>query len=283
MSFSPDGRTIVTGGIDGVTTTRDGFTGSELYRLTGHRGQVQALAFSTDGRTLATGAADGTARIWSTASHRLEHTLTSPDGIVRSIAIGQDGRLVAVGGTSTVTIWDVASERPLQSLLLGPLRKGDVLTRVAFSADGSHVAASGGITANVWATESGKLVSRLSGHLARVNAIAFSPSTGTKVATASDDGTVRLWDVTSGRVLLTLSVGVGEQMLDVTFSRDGNYLLTTGKENLRPYPLGVAQLLRVARSLVQRSLTSDECQKYLDQSACPPLPEASDVGMLPAR
>ncbi len=268
-SFSPDGRTIVTGGIDGTTTVWDGANGNELGRLVGHRGAVLTLAFSDDGRLLATGGADGTARTWSVASRRPEHTVLTQDGNVRTVALTSNGTLLATGGDSAVKIWDIASKRLLRSL-----PQGGPVTHVTFHPDGSQVAAAGGIMAHIWEATSGRLVSRLSGHVAGVNAVAFRPSVPSSVATASGDGTVRLWNVASGNVLLNLSVGVGEPMVDVRFSRDGNYLLTTG-QNLRLYPVGVDELLRVARRFVKRSLTVQECVKYLQQSPCPALPSLS--------
>ena len=48
-SFSPDGRTIATGGADGITTLCDGATGHAVERFRGHHGPVQTLAFSDDG------------------------------------------------------------------------------------------------------------------------------------------------------------------------------------------------------------------------------------------
>jgi hypothetical protein len=271
-SFSPDGRTIAAGGTDGVTTLLDSVAGHELTRLRGHCGRVLALAFSEDGLLLATGGADGTTRIWSVALNRLEHAISTRDGAVRSVALASKGMRLATGGDSGAKIWDIGSGRLLRSI-----PHNGVVTRVAFRPDASQVAVAGGIIANIWDTTSGRLISGLPGHVAGVNAAAFRPPLGKDVATASGDGTVRLWDVDSGKVLLSLWVGVGEPMMDVRFSRDGNYLLTTGEQNLRLYPLAVEDLLRVAHGFVTRSLTAEECRKYLRRTPCPALPSSPTV------
>ena len=64
-----------------------------------------------------------------------------------------------------------------------------------------------------------ELVGTLQGHSSGVNSVSFSPD-GTKVASGSDDETVKLWDVTSGECLQTLE-GHSSDVNSVSFSPDG--------------------------------------------------------------
>jgi WD40 repeat protein len=53
--------------------------------------------------------------------------------------------------------------------------------------------------------------------------------TGNRLATASDDGSVKLWDVTTGQDVLTLT-GHDGPVLDVTFRADGKRIASGGSD-----------------------------------------------------
>jgi hypothetical protein len=83
------------------------------------------------------------------------------------------------------------------------------------------------------------------------------------------DGLVRLWDVSTGDMLVELRVDANQAFV-VEFSPDGRYLYYPDTGNVvRRFPLDVDELVGLAESRLTRGFTADECRRYLRSADCP--------------
>lgn len=76
LEWSPDGRFVVTVGVDGMVVLWDAVTGAELARGTGHGSTIWSVTWSPDSRRLATGSLDGSAKVWSVSAEAVEEVMS---------------------------------------------------------------------------------------------------------------------------------------------------------------------------------------------------------------
>ena len=108
VAFSPDGKTLASGGGDNVIHLWDIGTGKRKMTLTGHTHWGFSLAFSPDGKTLASGSVDSNIRLWDPHTGKHKKTLTGHGKWVRSIAFSSDGKtLVSGSDDGSVLIWEI--------------------------------------------------------------------------------------------------------------------------------------------------------------------------------
>ena len=108
VAFSPDGKTLASGGGDNVIHLWDMDTGKRKMTLVGHTHWVFSLAFSPDGKTLASGSVDSDIRLWDPHTGQHKKTLTGHGDWVRSIAFSPDGKtLVSGSDDGSVLLWKI--------------------------------------------------------------------------------------------------------------------------------------------------------------------------------
>lgn len=123
LAFSPDGKTLVTGGqIDGLLRVFDVATGKQRRRMQWHHDYIRRIIVAPDNRTLISAGQQGDElHIGNLESGELSHSITERNKYVEDIALSPDGKsLVVVGhqfGVGGVAeIYDVSSGKRVRSL-----------------------------------------------------------------------------------------------------------------------------------------------------------------------
>jgi WD40 repeat protein/DNA-binding SARP family transcriptional activator len=234
LAFSRDGGSLASVSDDRTAILWDVATGKTRETLRGHAGSVTGVAFSPDGRTLYTSSLDDSVIAWDlTRTRGLVRRLTGAAGPIVGVAFSpRDSNLLALAQRQgPVTLWDLAKHvRVGNSLDV----TGGAANAVAFSPDGRTLAAADGDGTVVLfdvATHArvGRPLHPPYGPVTAefqsrdINGIAFSRD-GRLLATAGNEGSVVVWDLTR-RVPIghPLHPG-GNSVTAVAFSPDGRKL-----------------------------------------------------------
>ena len=138
VSFSPDGKTIASGGRDGTVRMWDVETRVALmWNYTKDAISVDSLSFSPDGKTIASGDWHGTVRMWDAQTGiEIRRFIGHTDWVV-SLSFSPDGKTVASGGRDgTVRMWDVETGIEIRRLI----GHTGQINSVSFSPDGQTIA-----------------------------------------------------------------------------------------------------------------------------------------------
>ena len=220
VAFSRDGSRLVSVSADNTILIWNTATGDVETKLGDPTHSVRSVAFSSDGSRLVSGSLDQTVRIWNTTTGALQAEPKGHTKSVTSIAFSEDGtRIISGSADRTVRIWNATTGQE-ELCLIGHM---NMVSSVAFSRDGTQVvsSASDDYTVRIWDATIGnkseatgneseatgneseseakprEAKARLKGHTQSVKSVAFSQD-GSTVVSASDDKTVRIWNVAAG-------------------------------------------------------------------------------------
>jgi len=243
LATSPDGSTLLTGMQDGSLILWDLQSTDMAAQFKAESGPVCGcgVALSPDGKLLASSADGNKVLVWEIPSGRLLFTLNHPSP-VGGVAFHPTKPELLTTSSLTLYRWNMVTGGLIDTS--SDVSDNTNLYPVAYSHDGQMVAAGNG-GGDIMFFEEGKLTGILSikyevntgdgiyrnpmAHLQPVNSLAFSPDDRLLVSSSADQ-TARVWDVTTGALLQTLTEHT-QSVTQAIFSSDGEKILTSSDDH----------------------------------------------------
>lgn len=234
VAFSPDGRSLATGGDLGVVHTWDADTGKPIASYVGHQGAIQDIAFASDDE-LVSAAADKQAVVWNLHPQwqleRVIGNINDPATLIDRVAaldFSEDGKLLAAGGGvasrgGEIKIFNTADGSLLRSME-DPHTDG--VNAVAFSPDGEYLAsASADKYVKKFSVATGEQLMQFEGHTNHVLGVSWR-SGGRILASAGADSTIAIWNAENGDRIRSIA-GYQKQVTSLRFIGQSQFVISS--------------------------------------------------------
>jgi WD40 repeat protein len=219
VAFSADGKYVASSADETTIRLWNASDHSLVRELTGQGAPSRGLDVSPDGVFVAAGADNGMLRIWKVVDGTEVSSFKAHDTPIFLLVYSTDGSKIVTAATDrTVKVWR-ASDGVSTKTVTPPSPDDSIIDVSPNLAYVAFYGADKGVT--VVSLDANRPVATLSGHNYDLRAGAFSPD-GELLALGSTDGSVRLWDATSGKMVRELKAGNAVSRL--RFSSDGKLL-----------------------------------------------------------
>ena len=227
VEFCPDGEYIAVVGDDYAIDIFSLTSKERVQHFTGFTDSVTEIACSPDGKLIVGASYDFKVLLWDRNSEDPLCTLEF-DFLQRCLGFTRDGKRLMVGGGECIKVYIV--EDLIRGKKSPDIRKlGYEIREISASPDGQRVATALWDDTILITNNEYEEPSHFEGHLDGILGVAFNAG-GTRLASISDDLTIRLWDTETSREILALG-RFNPFLYNITFSKDSDKLFVLGTTN----------------------------------------------------
>ncbi|KAJ2546726.1 hypothetical protein EV175_005493 [Coemansia sp. RSA 1933] len=269
-----------------------------VWYKTKHKGTATAAEFSRDGRYIATGSADASLKLIdvdkvrspAAGSARREdkpviRTLYHHEAEITGLAFHPNGLVLAsCSADHTIKLFDLSvayGKHSFQSF-----RDNHAYRSIAFHPSGDYLVAGGdACEVRLYNVRTGRAYllgagdsPDLARHSDSVTRVAYSPN-GSLIASASHDGSVKIWYGVSGKCVRTIAKAhSGKAVTGIVFSRNSKYILSTGLDSrVRMWEASSGSLVRAFEGAVLDAATAQAVYSYDEALVIAPDSKTNEV------
>lgn len=287
LDISPDEKLLAAGGLYSMNREANYV---ELYDLTdlkappkkifGYKSDIGDIHFTPDGKGLYARDNSGQSIRYSDLTTAKE--VVAVKGKISALDMSPDGtRLAGAGVNGSLFIWDIKNNYAETSMRI----PNASLTSVCYAPD-SKTLIVGTTSGQVFIVENGRIVNTLSGHTAGITNIRFN-YTGTFMATASKDWSIRLWNYKNLR-MQPIVLSDHDWVWNLAFTPDDEQLIAgiqsvketkVGQvdQTIHAWPTKIETMSGILCGFLKRNMEQDEWDTYVADDlpyelTCPDLP-----------
>jgi WD40 repeat protein/predicted Ser/Thr protein kinase len=203
LCLDPSGRTLATCSMDSTVRMWDLRTFRPVMTLRGHHGPVESIQFNADGSRLLSSGGDGVVKLWDTTVDSDPVVIQNRGGWSNCVAFHPEGKFFAAGGWNGILFCEATSGRLISGIPINPVRSlgPGATSTLSYNRDGTRLVSSEEYASpHIWdltAVRQRGVILELQGHKGAVFVVAYLPD-DSGIVTAGEDGTVRLWDASTG-------------------------------------------------------------------------------------
>ena len=268
LAVNADGSLIAAGDTAGFVHVWASADQTPFVSFAAHTGAVRSLALQPDARLLATGGDDGNVYLWNLDDPATVQTLAAEGVPVGAMQFSPGGdQLAFTNADNGVTIVALDEAGASADDLDLPTQSGG-LTTVAFSPDGSLLAA-GGVDGHVWLwhlSQPARPPQLWEAHPNEINVLVFGADRN-QLLTASADYSVRLWNPTAVVKTPVILRGHQASVNSIVYAEETLFTISTDR-TLRRWLLASDALALQACAVAGRNLDQEEWNRYFPETPC---------------